>query len=268
MSDSSSTVLMLAILGLLGLAIGSFLNVVIHRLPRGESLASPPSRCPACGHAIRPRHNVPVVSWVLLRGRCADCGAPISPRYPLVEVVTCALFVMLSARIVALDLGSSLPAYLWFAAAGVALAGIDLDTKRLPDVLVYPSYGVVALALTVSAAIEGSWWPLARAGLGAAALFGCFLALALIRPDAMGFGDVKLSGLVGGVLGYLSWAAVAVGGLAAFVLGAAVGIALLVGRRADRKTALPFGPFLIAGAILAILAADPLADAYLDLVRR
>src|SRR4051794_36713503 len=132
--------LMLAgIVALFGLAVGSFLNVVIHRVPRGESLIRPGSHCPQCGAAVRKRHNIPVLGWLLLRGRCADCRTPISARYPLVEAGTAALFVAVAARF---GWSWQLPAYLYLAAVAVALAFIDLDVKRLPDTIVLPSYGV------------------------------------------------------------------------------------------------------------------------------
>lgn len=132
---------------LVGLAIGSFLNVVVWRVPRGESVAHPPSACPRCGHVIRPRDNVPVLSWLVLRGRCRDCAAPISARYPLVEAGTAVLF-----GLTAWFAGPAwvLPALLYLAAVSVALALIDIDTKRLPNAIVLPSYpvalGLLALA--------------------------------------------------------------------------------------------------------------------------
>jgi leader peptidase (prepilin peptidase) / N-methyltransferase len=245
-----------------GLAIGSFLNVVIHRLPAGESLVSPPSRCPSCGNQIRNRHNVPVVGWLILRGRCFDCDAPISPRYPLVEAATGVLFAVVTARIVHLHLNAALPAYLYFVAIGVALTMIDIDHKRLPDKIVLPSYAVIAALLTIAAAAEHDWWALARAGIGAAALFGFYFAIVFVYPAGMGFGDVKLSGLLGGLLGFLSWTTLAVGAFAGFLLGAVGGIAVLAARRGNRKTAIPYGPYMIAGTLLAIFVAVPIADAY------
>jgi len=131
---------LLVFVALLGLAIGSFLNVVIYRVPRGESLISPPSHCPSCDRPIRNRHNVPVFGWLALRGRCADCQAPISPRYPLVEAATGLVFVAFAARLYSLDLLPALPAYLYFAAIGIALAMIDFDCHRLPNAIVLPSY--------------------------------------------------------------------------------------------------------------------------------
>ncbi len=254
--------------GVLGLLIGSFLNVVIYRVPAGESIVSPPSRCPSCGAEIRNRHNVPVFGWLVLRGKCFDCKAPISPRYPIVELITGLLFAAVTARIVHLDLRPALPAYLYFVAIGVTLTMIDIDTKRLPDKIVLPSYPVLALMLTGAAWAEHDWWSLARAGIGAAALFAFYFALAFAYPAGMGFGDVKLAGLLGGVLGYLSWSSLVVGAFGGFLLGSVGGLLLLISGRGNRKTAIPFGPYMIAGALVAIFVAHPLAQGYLDLVGR
>jgi leader peptidase (prepilin peptidase)/N-methyltransferase len=254
--------------GLLGLAVGSFLNVVIYRVPAGESIVRPASRCPSCGHAIRTRHNVPVIGWLVLRGQCADCAAPISARYPLVESACAALYVVLVLRLAHLHASAAAPAYLYFAAAGLALAMIDLDHQRLPDSIVLPSYAVVAVLLAVASAANDDWWALARAGIAAAALFGFYFAVVLVYPAGMGFGDVKLAGVLGGVLGYLSWSTLVVGAFAGFLLGAVGGVALMAAGRAGRKTAVPFGPFMIAGALLAIFVAAPLSHAYLRLTGR
>jgi leader peptidase (prepilin peptidase)/N-methyltransferase len=250
-----------------GLVVGSFLNVVVHRVPRRESLVSPGSCCPRCGTPIRARHNIPVLGWLILRGRCADCSAPISVRYPLVEAGTGLLFAALAWRLDRLDLLSALPAYLWFGAAGVALALIDLELRRLPNAITFPSYPVLAVLLTASAAWQHDWWSLARAGIGAVALFGFYLLLVLLYPAGMGWGDVKLAGVLGGVLAYLSWSALLVGAFGGFLLGAVVGVAVMATGRGGRKTALPFGPFMIAGALLAIFLADPIATWYAGLLR-
>ncbi|MEV6824722.1 prepilin peptidase [Amycolatopsis sp. NPDC051102] len=242
----------------LGLLVGSFLNVVIHRVPRGESVVSPPSRCPDCGQEIRARHNVPVFGWLVLRGRCAGCGSRISVRYPLVELGTAVLFALLALRFGPPDL----PAFLYFGAIGIALALIDLDCRRLPNAIVLPSYPVLAVLLTASAWYHGDWWSLARAGIGGAALFAFYLALALAYPAGMGFGDVRLAGILGGVLGYVSWAALLIGAFGGFLLGAIAGVVVLAAGKGDRKTALPFGPFMIAAALVALFAAGPLGDAY------
>jgi leader peptidase (prepilin peptidase)/N-methyltransferase len=252
--------------GLLGLAIGSFLNVVIYRVPIGESIVRPASRCPTCGAEIRNRHNVPVVGWLVLRGRCYDCKAPIGARYPLVELATGLLFAAVTLRILDLNLNWTVPAYLYFVAVGIALTMIDIDHKRLPDKVVLPSYIVLAALLTLASAHYGNWDALARAGIGAAGLFAFYFVLAFAYPAGMGLGDVKLAFVLGGMLGYLSWRAFAVGAFGGFLLGALGGILLLATRRGDRKTAIPFGPYMIAAAIIAIFVANPLAAAYLDLV--
>jgi leader peptidase (prepilin peptidase) / N-methyltransferase len=253
---------------LLGLAIGSFLNVVIYRVPRHESLVSPASRCPHCAGPIRARHNVPVAGWLLLRGRCFDCRAPISPRYPLVELVTGVLFVLITLRLAAAGLLVAVPAYLYFVAIGVALAMIDLDHRRLPNAVVLPSYPVVAVLLFGATLWTHDWSALARAGIGAAALFGFYFLLATVYPAGMGFGDVKLAGILGAVLGYLSWASLIIGAFGGFLLGAMVGVVVMAAGRGSRKTSLPFGPFMIAGALLAFGVADRLADLYLHALGR
>ncbi|GAA1589373.1 MULTISPECIES: prepilin peptidase [Kribbella] len=254
---------MTALIALLGLAVGSFLNVVVYRVPRGESVVRPPSHCPRCLRPVRGRHNVPVMGWLMLRGRCADCRLPISIRYPLVELATGLLFAAVAWRIGGT---AALPAYLWFTGAGVALALIDLDVRRLPNAIVLPSYPVLAVLLTGAAAWQHDWWALARAAIGATALFLFYLALVLVYPPGMGWGDVKLAGLVGGVLAYLSWTALVVGAMTAFVLGALIGLGALAGHRGGRKTALPFGPFMVAGVLVAVFAAAPIAGWYVALL--
>jgi leader peptidase (prepilin peptidase)/N-methyltransferase len=260
--------LLVAYCGLLGLVIGSFGNVVVVRLPAGGSLVTPPSRCPHCGNPIRARHNVPLLGWLVLRGRCADCRAPISARYPLIELGTAVLFVALAVRLDRIDLLAALPAYLYIGAAGFVLALIDLDSRRLPDAIVLPSYVVLAVLLVAASTWRHELADLERAAVGGAALYCFYFAIAYAYPAGMGFGDVKLSGLLGMVLGYLSWGSLLVGGFAGFVLGSIVGVAVLAFWGGTRKTALPFGPFMIAGALVGIFAGDALADVYLRLATR
>ncbi|HET9516409.1 MAG TPA: prepilin peptidase [Actinoplanes sp.] len=248
----------LLLVGLLGLAVGSFLNVVIHRVPRGESLLRPGSHCPACQAPVKPWHNVPVVGWLVLRGRCASCGTRISARYPLVEAITAGLFVAVAARF---GLSPELPAYLYLAAIAVALAAIDLDVHRLPHRIVLPSYGVAALLL-VPAAVAGPGWPAAARGVAAAALLFAVYFLISLYPQGMGGGDVALAPLLGLYLGWLGWSSVAIGAFAGFLLGGVAGTVLLAARRAQRSTRIPFGPFMLAGAFLAVFAAAPIADWY------
>ncbi len=243
----------------LGLAVGSFLNVVIHRVPRDESLLRPGSHCPLCQAAIRPRHNVPVLSWLALRGRCAGCRTRISARYPLVEAATAALFVAITLRF---GPNPELPAYLYLGAVSLALALIDLDVRRLPNRIVLPSYVVGAVLLALPAALGPDWAAAGRALLAMAALFALFLAIAISYRGGMGLGDVKLAGVLGLYLGWLGWSSVLVGAFSGFLLGGLVGVALMVARRASRRTPIPFGPFMLAGALLAVFLADPIASWY------
>jgi leader peptidase (prepilin peptidase)/N-methyltransferase len=246
--------------GLLGLLVGSFVNVVVWRVPRGESVVRPPSACTACGGAVRPRDNVPVVGWLLLRGRCRDCSAPVSRRYPLVELATAALFGVMAVRF---GLDPVLPAYLYLAAVGLALALIDLDCKRLPNALTLPSYPVAAVLLGAAALLGSDSGDLVRALLGGAAMYAVYFALCFAYPAGMGFGDVKLAGVLGMYTAWLGWGAWAVGLFLGFLLGGLFGLALLAARRGGRKTAVPFGPFMLAGVLIAVLAGQDLAAAYL-----
>ncbi|MEU4624286.1 prepilin peptidase [Actinoplanes sp. NPDC023801] len=248
------------IVALLGLAIGSFLNVVIHRVPRDESLIHPGSHCPQCGNPVRNRHNVPVVGWLMLRGRCADCGTRISARYPLVEAGTAALFVAVAARF---GWSWELPAYLYLAAVAIALAMIDLDVMRLPDKIVLPSYAVAAALLVPVSLAAGEPADLLRGFLAAGLLYLLYRVLAIW---GMGGGDVKLAPLLGFYLGWLGWSAVAVGALAGFLLGGVVGGILIALKLASRKSRIPFGPYMLAGAFLAVFAAAPLAGWYTNLL--
>jgi leader peptidase (prepilin peptidase)/N-methyltransferase len=257
------TALLLVFCGLLGLLVGSFLNVVIHRVPRGESVVRPRSRCPGCGSEIAPRDNIPVVSWLLLRGRCRGCGEPISARYPLVEALTAVVFVILAAEF---GWSAELPAYLYLGAVGVALALIDLDTRRLPNSLTLPSYAVGGVLLGIAALVEGDPSAWLRGLGGMAALFAFYFLLAFLYPAGMGFGDVKLAGVLGLYLAYQSWGTLVVGGFLGFLLGALVGGGLMLARRAGRKSTIPFGPFMLVGALLGLLIGDPVWNRYLDLL--
>ena len=250
-------ILLAAPAGLLGLVLGSFLNVVVWRVPRGESVVHPPSACPRCGHAVRARDNVPVLSWLLLRARCRDCGEPISARYPAVEAVTAVAFV---GVLVWQGLGWSLPAFWYLAAVSIALALIDLDVRRLPNAIVLPAYPLLGILLAVSA----DWHDLARAAAGGLLLFSLFFLVALAAPGGMGFGDVKLAGVVGAMTAYLSWGAFMIGAFGGFLLGALAGVLLIAGRRAGRGSAVPFGPFMLLGAWASILGASGLGDVYLQ----
>lgn len=268
------SVLGVAVVAVLGLLIGSFLNVVVYRVPRDLSVVRPRSACPGCGAPIGSRDNVPVVSWLLLRGRARCCGAPISVRYPLVEAATAAAFAG-----VALWRGWSwtLPAWWWFAAVSIALALIDLDTRRLPDALTLPSYPVGAallaggLLLDAVTADDGDVWPvLLRAALACAAVWVWFyvtfvVANVIYGEGGFGYGDVKLSGVLGLYLGTLGWPSVLIGVFAGYLVGGVVGVLLLAFGAAGRRSRVPFGPFMLAGAWLAAVWGTPVADWYLRL---
>jgi leader peptidase (prepilin peptidase)/N-methyltransferase len=269
-------ILLLTFVALLGLAIGSFLNVVVYRVPEGRSL-TPDSACPKCGTAIRKRDNIPVVSWLLLRGRCRGCAQPISARYPLVEAGTAAAFVLVTARFAPAVLETQtaqdavagtieLVAFLTLTAVSIALALIDLDTRRLPNVIVVPSLLAGAVLLASAAIVRGDLAALAGAALGGAGLFLLYLALALASRGGMGMGDVKLAAVLGLYLGFLGWGNLLVGAFAAFVFGGVFGLALMLIRRAGRKSQIPFGPWMIAGAWVGVFAGGFLADVYFGAV--
>jgi leader peptidase (prepilin peptidase) / N-methyltransferase len=256
-------VLLAVFAALVGLVVGSFLNVVIWRVPRGESVVRPPSHCPGCDTPIAPRDNIPVLSWVLLRGRCRSCGEPISARYPLVEAGTAVVFVLITLRI---GLDWPLPAYLYLGAIGVALALIDIDVRRLPDSIVLPSYPVALVLLAAASLLGHDWSAFVRGVIGLVALFGFYFLLALIYPAGMGFGDVKLAGLLGLYLAYLGWGELVVGAFLGFLYGGVVGALLMLAQRAGRKSKIPFGPYMLLGAFTALLVGGALADLYLDTV--
>jgi leader peptidase (prepilin peptidase)/N-methyltransferase len=272
----SPLILLLVFAALVGLAIGSFLNVVVYRVPAGKSL-TPDSACPNCGTAIRRRDNIPVVSWLLLRGKCRGCAQPISARYPLVEAGTAAAFVLVTARFGpavfdattvpdAVAGAIELVAFLVLTAISIALALIDLDTKRLPNVIVLPALLAGILLLGVAALLRGDMLALIGAGVGGAGLFVFYFLLAVIKPGGMGFGDVKLAAVLGLYLGFLGWGNLLVGAFAAFLFGGVFGLALILTRRAGRKTAIPFGPWMILGAWLGVFAGEFLARGYFGAV--
>lgn len=256
-----------AMAGILGAIIGSFLNVVIYRVPAGLSIVAPPSACPRCGHRIRGFDNIPVLSWIFLRGKCRDCREPISARYPLVELFTAVAFVLImvwaSGRPAWLWL---VPAYLYFAALSIALALIDIDAKKLPNRIVVPSLLVLPGLLALASFGTGDWWALLWAVVGGAALFLFYFILVISYPAGMGFGDVKLAAVVGLALGYLGWGPLIVGAFAAFLLGGIFSIALLTTGNATRKTGIPFGPWMLAGAWVGIAFGNEISTWYLTLV--
>ncbi|HEX8157585.1 MAG TPA: prepilin peptidase [Solirubrobacteraceae bacterium] len=238
-----------------GLIIGSFLNVVAYRLPKGESLATPGSRCPSCDVPIKALDNIPVLSWLLLRGRCRGCSTPIARRYPLVEALTAALFAAVVAvhhdSTAMLVLGIVLVAFL------VPIALIDAELRIIPNKLTLPA---AILAVVLGSALDpGGELERIIAGVAAGALLGL---PSLVNPRGMGMGDAKLIAVLGLFLGR----AVAPAFFVAFIVGTAVGIGVIMrkGMMDGRKTAIPFGPFLALGGVVAILAGGELVQLYLD----
>jgi leader peptidase (prepilin peptidase)/N-methyltransferase len=248
---------LVVVTGCVGLLIGSFLNVVIARVPRGGSIIRPASHCPICRTPLRARDNVPLASWLILGRKCRACRAPISAIYPAVEAGTGLLFVLVAWRIGA---DAALPAHLVATAAFVALSVIDLQTLRLPDRVVLPASAVTALALLGAAVIDDRLADFGTAAAGSALGFGVLLAIHVARPNAMGFGDAKLAALCGSLLGWHGLVDVAVGLYAAAVLGAFTGIAMMARGGAGLRTAIPFGPFLAAGTLVGVLWLGGVAD--------
>jgi len=235
---------------LMGLVVGSFLNVVIYRVPRHLSIVRPRSACPHCHHPISERDNIPLVSWLILRGRCRHCRSPISARYPLVESATGVLFGVTAWRWgVHLDL----VAFLVLEAALVALALIDLEQMLLPRSIVYPMLATVGAWLTLSAAHYGQWHRLVIAGVCAVVWFGVFFALNFASPRSLGFGDVRLSLLLGLALGWMGVGEVFIGFFVSNFVGAVVGIILIAAKKRTRDQPIPYGVYLALGTILAVL---------------
>ncbi len=247
-------VLAVALAAVGGLLVGSFLNVVAHRLPRGESLVRPRSRCPQCDTQLRAVDNVPVVSWLALRGRCHHCGAPISALYPLVELATAALYVAVA---VTQDDAVRIVLGLLLVTALVPITLIDLDHRIIPNKITGPA---ALAALIAIVALDRDF--LVEAVVGAAAAGGFFFVAAVLYPRGMGMGDVKLAGVLGLYLGR----AVAPAVFIALIGGVVVGAAVIArkGAKEGRKTAVPFGPFLALGGLVAFFVGNELVDAYLD----
>jgi leader peptidase (prepilin peptidase)/N-methyltransferase len=240
---------------LFGLVVGSFLNVVIHRVPRRESVVWPASHCPHCGEPIRPGDNLPLISYLLLRGRCRNCKEPISVRYPAVEATTGLLF-----GAAAYEFGVSLVLLhaLIFISVLIPLAVIDLEHRVLPNVIVGPA---TLLGLVLSILVDpAGWWMYA---LSSIAVSGVLFCLALIYPSGMGMGDVKMGGMLGAFLGPYAALAVFLGAL----LGAVSGGLLMATGKIQRRSALPFGLFMAVGGVISLFAGPQLWGLYLNLVR-
>ena len=233
-----------------GLCLGSFLNVLIWRLPQRLSLVRPASSCPECGEPLRRRDLIPVFSWLMLRGCCRSCQVWISARYPLVEAVTAVVGAALAWRFADVP---TIAAFLAVAGGCIALSAIDIDTHTLPTRLVYATGILGATLLAVASALNGRAQRLLPAVTAAIVVGLVLYAVWALVPGGFGFGDVRLGAMLALFLGWLSAAHVFVGVALAFVLGAVVGLGLIVGGRAGRRTAVPFGPFLAAGALISVL---------------
>lgn len=245
----------------LGAALGSFLNVVIARSPKYEALTGR-SHCPKCGHEIRERHNIPIIGWLVLRGRCADCREPISARYPLVEAITAALF---AGIVITFGYQPYTLVLLVFACMSIALAFIDWDTMRLPNNIVLTVGPVVIAAAALSAYTQDGWTGVTGVAVGAGAtlaVYGLLWVVTLGR--GLGLGDVKLAPTLGAVLGYLGFTAVIIGLAASWILGATVAIVGLIVGFVKPRQPFPFGPYLLMGTWVAVFAWQPLADWYLS----
>ena len=247
-------IIAIAFAALGGLIIGSFLNVVIYRLPRDESLTHPRSRCPSCATQLRAIDNIPVVSWLALRGRCHHCGAPISARYPLVELSTAVLY---AAVVATQDDAVRIVLGLLLVTALVPITLIDIDLRIIPNRITGPA---AVAALVAVAALDRDF--LVEAIVAGIAGGGFFLIAALLYPRGMGMGDVKLAGVLGLYLGRTVAPAI----LIALIAGVFVGAAIMARKGAveGRKTAVAFGPFLALGGMVAFFVGNELVDAYLD----
>ncbi|HUE88985.1 MAG TPA: prepilin peptidase [Vicinamibacterales bacterium] len=240
----------------LGVCVGSFLNVCIYRLPRGQSLASPPSRCPGCERPLRWYHNIPIVSWIALRGRCAYCHAPISMQYPIIELVTALVWVLI---VWMTPVGWLLASRLVLATALIVLFMIDLEHQLLPNVITLP--GILVGSAFSFVAPPGPVDSLLGILLGGGVLYGIAAAYYVLRKEeGMGMGDVKMLAMVGAFLG---WRAVLLTLVLSSFAGAVIGVAMMGLQKGNLRYALPFGTFLAAGTLIAMLFGERMLEWYL-----
>jgi leader peptidase (prepilin peptidase) / N-methyltransferase len=250
--------LLIVVVVVAGLVIGSFLTVVVDRVPQGLSVNAPPSRCGACGLRLGPLDLVPVFSWLALRGRCRRCRTPIGIDPIVIELANASLYVLMAIRFD--DTRAAIPAYCILMSVLIVQTGIDLKTKRLPREITYTGIALGAVALTVAAIVIEEPERIWMMALGAAiALVAMWLIYAVSR-GGMGDGDVRLAPLLGMYLGWLNPGIVLPGLFFGFVAGAVVGVGMMALDRAGRRTAVPFGPFLALGTLVAIFVGQHFVD--------
>ena len=267
----NSDVIVIAGLGLLGLILGSFLNVVIARVPNGESVVRPSSRCPGCHTSIRVRDNIPIFSWIVLKGRCRVCEEPISLQYPLVELASAIAWTLIGWWA---TFGAGrwwvVPLLLAWASAAIALSVIDVRFHRLPNPIVYAMFPITVVGLGIASlgTTEPPWIAVAVGAVVWAVPLGFIYLVSSGR--GMGLGDVKMAVPLGATVGWFGVPTAVIGLMAAFVLGAVVGIAVLLAQPRGKGSSVPgkriaFGPFLLVGAAVAIAWGDSLWERYLSL---
>lgn len=265
--DGVTTVVLAVVAFVIGCFIGSFLNVVIWRVPNGISLVNPKrSFCPNCKSPIRWHDNIPVISYLVLHGKCRDCQEPISGRYPLVELLG-GFMTMLAVLGPALHLYPVwlLPATIYFAWLSIVIAFIDIDVQLILDIMTYPSMLLILALLTLASWGAGSWTPLLRAVICAVALAAFYVLLGFIWPNGMGLGDAKLAVILGLILGWLGLRQLIVGASAAFIVGGVFALIQVARKRINMNGGVPFGPYMLIGAWIGIYVGAPIANWYLTI---
>jgi leader peptidase (prepilin peptidase)/N-methyltransferase len=259
MNLSETHTVAVAVAGLVGLPLGSFAGVVADRVPRGESVVQPASRCTNCGRMLGVLDNVPVISYVLLRGRCRACRTKIPARDLTIEITTALALALVAWR---LPTVWAVPSYGVLLVGLAALSAIDFEHQRLPTAVLYWTVAVAGPLLVLASALSNRWDSLIPAAIGAAACFLVFLGIWFVAPRGMGFGDVRLAGLCGGWLGWLGASVIPVGILAGFLLAGVPAIVMLATGKANRKTKLAFGPYLVLGTVVGICFGRTIAHAW------
>ncbi len=245
---------------LFGAVIGSFLNVCIYRLPRGQSIVYPSSKCPECGHGISAKDNIPLLSYLLLKGRCRNCGVKISARYPLVEFLNALLYVLVFWRY---GFSVSSAVFMLYMSSLIVITFIDLDFQIIPDVITIPG-ALISLVLG-ALVLKDPFLRFSMLGwkaslIGAALGFGLFYGIAVLSRGGMGGGDIKMMAMVGALTG---WKGVLLTTFLGSLLGSVIGIYLMVSKGKGRKTKIPFGPFLSAGSAITVLFGQEILRLYL-----